>query len=82
METVTMNLNATLVGQFAFVLAIICALVGYFLGRRKSNSPILLSVVGFVCGLIPPLGAVFILVLALKKDLTTNENTVTSGRNE
>ena len=74
-----MNRNATFIGQFAFALAVICALVGYFLGKRKSTSPVLLSVVGFVCGLIPPLGAIFILVLALKKDLPTSESKAVSG---
>lgn len=69
-----MNLNATFVGQIAFAFAIICALIGYFLGKRKSLSPLLLSVVGFVCGLLPPLGAIFIMVLALKKDKAVNES--------
>lgn len=64
-----MNINATLFGQFVFVIAIICAAVGYYLGRRKTQSPVIVAVVGFFCGLFPPFGAVFILVLALKKDL-------------
>jgi len=74
-----MNFNATLVGQFAFALAIVCALVGYFVGRRKSNSPVLLAVVGFFCGLIPPLGAIFIIIIALKKDLPNNQQDAVSN---
>ncbi|MBT0588193.1 hypothetical protein [Alteromonas oceanisediminis] len=70
-----MNFNATLFGQFAFVLCIVCAIVGYVLGKRKTESPALMAVLGFIFGLIPPLGPIFILVLALKKDLPkTKEN--------
>lgn len=74
-----MNINATFVGQLVFVLAITCAAIGYFLGRRKSSSPVLLAVVGFACGLIPPLGPIFILVLALKKDLPATPNQATTS---
>ncbi|MCB4436559.1 hypothetical protein LHL20_10000 [Alteromonas sp. McT4-15] len=63
-----MNMNATFVGQLAFAFAIVCALVGYFLGKRKTNHPILLAITGFLCGIVPPFGAVFIMVMALKKD--------------
>lgn len=62
-----MDISASLVGQLAFAFAIICAVAGYVFGRRNSSFAILYSVVGFVCGLIPPLGLVFIIVMALKK---------------
>lgn len=64
-----MNLNATLIGQIAFALSILCAVAGYVLGKRKTNNPKLMAVLGFIFGFIPPLGPIFILVLALKKDL-------------
>lgn len=64
-----MNLNATLIGQIAFALSILCAVAGYVLGKRKTNTPKLMALLGFIFGFIPPLGPIFILVLALKKDL-------------
>jgi predicted PurR-regulated permease PerM len=64
-----MNLNATLIGQIAFALSILCAVAGYVLGKRKTNHPKLMTVLGFIFGFIPPLGPIFILVLALKKDV-------------
>ncbi|MFC4701610.1 hypothetical protein ACFO4O_15755 [Glaciecola siphonariae] len=68
-----MNINATLFGQIAIVLAIFFAVVGYFLGRRKSKSPVLVSFCGFLCGFFPPFGLVFLLVLLLRKDIPKNE---------
>ncbi|WP_334015670.1 hypothetical protein [Alteromonas sp. S167] len=64
-----MNLNATLIGQIAFALSILCAVAGYVLGKRKTNTPKLMALLGFIFGFIPPLGPIFILVLALKKDV-------------
>lgn len=64
-----MNINATLIGQLAFFLSITCAIIGYILGKRKTNEPALMAVLGFIFGLIPPLGPIFIMVLALKKDV-------------
>ena len=64
-----MNINATLFGQFVFFLAIVLAFAGYYLGKRKTTTPKLIAVIGFFSALIPPLGLIFIMVLALKKDL-------------
>ena len=64
-----MNINATLFGQFLFVLAIVLAFVGYYLGKRKTTTPKLVAVIVFFSALIQPLGLILIIVLALKKDL-------------
>ena len=47
-----MNIDATLVGQLIFVLAIIMAVVGFYLGKRKTQTPFLVSALGFVSALV------------------------------
>ena len=64
-----MNINTTLFGQFIFVSAIILAFVGYYFGKRKTETPKLVAAIGFATAFIPPLGAIFIIVMALKRNL-------------
>ncbi|MGM0524619.1 MAG: hypothetical protein ACQEQ8_00290 [Pseudomonadota bacterium] len=69
-----MNLNATLVGQLIFVLAItmaiIMAVISYYLGKRKTQTPRLTAIVGFVSAFMPPLAIIFLMALVLKNDIT------------
>lgn len=64
-----MNINATLFGQVAFAIAIAMAAIGFYLGKRKTQHPVLMAFIGFLTGFFPPFGAVFIIVLALRKDI-------------
>ncbi|RWU07941.1 hypothetical protein EGC76_11795 [Pseudidiomarina gelatinasegens] len=64
-----MDLNATLVGQTIIILAVIFAIVGFYLGKRKTETPILVSILALFSALMPPIGLIFLMVLALKKDL-------------
>lgn len=64
-----MTFNATLVGQFILVLAVVFAIVGYKLGKRKSKTPLLISFIAFVSAIIPPIGLIFLMFLVFKKDL-------------
>ena len=63
-----MNINATVVGQIAVVFIIIMPFLGYYLGKKKTNSPILVSVIAFFTGFIPPFAILFVLFLILKKN--------------
>ena len=65
-----MNINATLVGETIIVLAIIMAALGYYLGKRKTQTPVLTSVLAFFSALVPPLALVFLIVLVFKNDVT------------
>ncbi|WP_127022905.1 hypothetical protein [Rheinheimera mangrovi] len=65
-----MNLNATLVGQFIFIFALIMGAVCYYLGRRKTQTPVLASLLGVMLSIIPPLSLVYLVVLVLKKDIS------------
>lgn len=70
-----MNIDATLVGQLIFILAIVMAVVGFYLGKRKTQTPFLVSALGFVSALVPPLALIFLIVLVLKGDVQqTYEN--------
>jgi predicted PurR-regulated permease PerM len=64
-----MNINATLLGQTIIILAIVFAVVGFYLGKRKTETPVLVSVLAFFSALMPPIGLIFLMVLAFKKDL-------------
>ena len=66
-----MNINATVLGELIALLALIMAGVCYYLGRRKTQTPILAGFLGAVLTLIPPLGLIYLVVLVLKKDINT-----------
>lgn len=63
-----MNINATLLGEFIALFALIMGAVCYYLGRRKTQTPILAGLLGAVLSIIPPFGLVYLVVLVLKKD--------------
>ena len=64
-----MNINATLFGQVVIALAVVMALLGYYLGKRKTQTPILTAVVAFFTALVPPVALLFLVVLVLKNDV-------------
>ena len=64
-----MNVNATLVGQTIFILAIVFAVVGFYLGKRKTETPVLVSILAFFSASIPPVGMIFLMILVVKKDI-------------
>ena len=41
----------------------------YYLGRRKTQTPVLAGLLGVVLSLIPIFGLVYLVVLVLKKDV-------------
>ncbi|RUO77784.1 hypothetical protein [Idiomarina seosinensis] len=65
-----MDLNATLIGQLIFVLAIIMAVISYYLGKRKTQTPLVTTIVGLVSAFVPPLAIIFLMALVLKNDVT------------
>ena len=68
-----MSINATVFGQFVLVLAIAMLFVGYYLGKRKTTAPIFTAFIGALSALIPPFTLVFIIVLALRKDVAASQ---------
>jgi RsiW-degrading membrane proteinase PrsW (M82 family) len=60
-----------LLGQTIFILAIVFAVVGFYLRKRKTETPVLVSVLAFFSALMSPIGLIFLMVLAFKKDLSS-----------
>ena len=69
-----MNINAAFMGQFILVFAITMAAVCFYLGKRKTQSPVIASVIGFFSALIPPIAIIYLIVLVLKKDIVELDN--------
>ncbi len=64
-----MNINATLMGQFILLLMIIVGVVAWRLARRKSEHPVLFTLICSLLCLFPPFGLLALLLVALKQDL-------------
>lgn len=71
-----MNINATLLGEFIALFALIMGVVCYYLGRRKTQTPVLAGLLGVVLSLIPPFALVYFVVLLLKKDVGSTSEAV------
>jgi uncharacterized Tic20 family protein len=74
-----MNFNATVMGQFIIVLAIVMTLVGFYLSKRKTQTPVLASIIGFFSALVPPLALVYLIFLVCKKDIDSNGSSIESS---
>ncbi|MCC5856153.1 MAG: hypothetical protein JJU10_10835 [Idiomarina sp.] len=68
-----MNINASLIGQTIVISAVVIGLVSYYLGRRKTETPVLAGLLGFVLGIIPFVGIIYLVVLMFKRDIATVE---------
>jgi hypothetical protein len=72
-----LNIDATLLGQSILVFALIMGAVCYYLGRRKTTTPVLAGLLGALLSLIPVFGLVYLVVLVLKKDVDATSAAVT-----
>ncbi|MCP3674983.1 MAG: hypothetical protein GY829_11015 [Gammaproteobacteria bacterium] len=68
-----MDINATILGQIICVWVIIATTLTFFLTKRKTQTPVLASVIGFFIAFIPPLSLIYIIILVLKNDIIANE---------
>ena len=64
-----MNINATLLGQIIFLFVFILPIIFYYLGKIKTQNPILTAITGLFCAFIPPVALIFLIVLILKDDV-------------
>ncbi|MCH2057113.1 MAG: hypothetical protein MK214_11030 [Thalassotalea sp.] len=67
-----MNINATLVGEIVFISVIVIGILSYYLGKRKTNTPKIATLIGVLLSFIPPLGLVYLVILVLKNDINQN----------
>lgn len=68
-----MEISATFLGQFVAVCAVVISILSYYLGRRKTNNPVIAGILGFLFGLIPLLGLIYVAVLLFKRDVDVDE---------
>jgi hypothetical protein len=74
-RSLKLNLNMILIGQLIIpIFAIGVAIVSFSLGERKTTTPILASVLGFISGFFPPLALIYLIALVLKKDIGELDN--------
>ena len=67
-----MNISASFISYLMLSLVPFFAVMSYYLGKRKTTTPIIVAIIGGLLGLMPLFGLVFIAVLALKKDIETS----------
>jgi hypothetical protein len=64
-----MDFNTTQLGLMVLTGMCIIGIISYFLGVRKTNSPIKAAALGFVFSAIPVLGIIYVIYLAVKEDV-------------
>ncbi|MBQ4834651.1 hypothetical protein J8L70_15595 [Pseudoalteromonas sp. MMG010] len=69
-----MSISASLLGIILLILVPCFAGVSYYLGKRKTTTPIVVALMGGFLALIPLLGIIFIMVLIFKQDLPQQES--------
>lgn len=65
-----MNINTLIFAELIVVLII--GFFAYYLGRRKTQNPVLTGFLGAFLGVIPPLGLIYLVVLLLKRDVVSS----------
>ncbi|MFQ3313337.1 MAG: amino acid transporter [Colwellia sp.] len=68
-----MTFSTTQLGLMILSVMIILGVISYFLGRRKTNSPLKASALGFVFSIIPVLGIIYVIYLASKEDVNEHQ---------
>ncbi|RUO38616.1 hypothetical protein CWE13_02935 [Aliidiomarina shirensis] len=64
-----MDINVTLIVPIMFLLMLFVGVPSYYLGRRKTQTPVLAGLLGVVLCIIPPLAFLYLIVLVIKQDV-------------
>jgi len=64
-----MNVNVPLIALALPIFAIIIGGLCYYLGKRKTKTPVIAGVMGFVFSFVPIVALIFLIVLLNKDDL-------------
>jgi Mn2+/Fe2+ NRAMP family transporter len=67
-----MNIDATLYGEIVIGFIIVVSILSFYLGKRKTTTPKLASLIGALLSFIPPLALIYLVVLVLKRDINQN----------
>jgi len=74
-----MNINATLLIEIVLISIVVIGILSFYLGKRKTNSPKIVALVGVLLSTIPPLGLIYLAVLVLKNDINQNSTSEVVG---
>jgi len=58
-----------------FVWVLLQTVLIYFLAKKKTQTPVIATVIGFLLSLLPPIGLIYLVVLVLKNDIDTKPKT-------
>lgn len=75
-----MNLPSYISMQAVVMLVLFGISVSYLVGRRKTNRPFWMALIGGVLAIMPPLFVIYIVLLLLKKDLSTEPSTAQDAK--
>ncbi|OBT07007.1 hypothetical protein A9267_14125 [Shewanella sp. UCD-FRSSP16_17] len=64
-----MSINGELLATLLLPFMLLFGVLAYFLGKRKTTTPVITGVWGALSGLFPPLGIIFLMLLVLKNDM-------------
>lgn len=73
-----MNINLTLLGEIILFSMLIVGALSYYLGKRKTTSPKIATLIGVLLCITPPLNIVYLIVLMLKNDVVSSSSIETS----
>ncbi|ARD21220.1 hypothetical protein [Shewanella japonica] len=62
--TISVELLATVLLPFMMLFGVLA----YYLGKRKTTTPVITAILGALSGIFPPLGIIFLMLLTLKND--------------
>ncbi|WP_223271603.1 hypothetical protein [Colwellia hornerae] len=72
-------MNISFVGELVFYSMFIVGAISYYLGKRKTSSAKIATLIGIVLCIVPPLNIVYLIVLILKNDLSCSTDTESSA---
>jgi hypothetical protein len=67
-------MNITFIGELVFYSTFIVGAISYYLGKRKTTTPIVATLIGIGLCILPPLNFVYLIVLMLKNDVSSNSD--------
>jgi hypothetical protein len=73
-----LNINITFVGELIFYSMFIVGGLSYYLGKRKTSNPKIVTLIGVALCITPPLNLVYLIVLMLKNDTVGNKKLKTT----
>ncbi len=68
-----MEFNTTLLGQVIAAWVVIATVLTFILAKRKTQTPIIATIIGFILSFIPPVSMIYLIVLVLKNDIPKSE---------